>query len=118
MTAKKTTEVTQERSEAEATSSLTQEEAKAAAIARYEEAKKALDAIAKSLQAQGVVLEQPPVETTVVREIEDPVAINNPYDLRLKPGTVINGVPRPWRKEDLSGQEKFPLVPHWIPGAV
>lgn len=104
----------QERSEAEETSSLSQEEAKAAAIARYKEAKKALEALAKSLQAEGVVLEQPPTETTVVREI----VTDNPHDNRLRPGTVINGIPRPWHKEDLAGQEKFPLVPHWIPGAV
>src|SRR5579859_5120924 len=116
--AKKPIATKQERSEAEATSSLSQEEAKAAAIARYEEAKKALEILAKSLQAEGVVLEQPPVETTVVRESFTPIDTNNPHDRGLKPGTVVNGVPRPWTKEDLQGQEKFPLVPHWIPGAV
>lgn len=107
----------QERSEAEATSSQSKEEAQAAAIARYEEAKKALEALAQSLQAEGVVLEQPPTETTVVRE-QEVIETGNPHDKRLKPGTVINGVPRPWTKEDLAGQEKFPLVPKWIPGAV
>src|SRR5260221_9192799 len=107
----------QERSEAEATSPLTKEEAQSAAVARYEEAKKALETLAKSLQASGIVLEQPPVETTVVRE-SDIINAGTPHDGRLRPGTVVNGVPRPWRREDLAGQEKFPLVPHWIPGAV
>lgn len=116
-TAKKTTQVTEERSEAKATSSLSKEEAQAAAKARYEEAKKALADLAESLKAEGIVLEQPPTETTVVRE-SDLIAAGNPHDTRLKPGTVVNGVPRPWTKEDLAGQEKFPLVPHWIPGAV
>ena len=115
-TKQRTTQVAEEQSAA-VTSSQTAEEAKATAIARYEEAKKLLEELAKQMKAAGVELEQPPTETTVVRESE-PIVAHDPYDKRLRPGPVINGVARPWTKEDLANQDKFPLVPQWIPGAV
>lgn len=109
-TAKKTTEVTQEQSEAVAPSSPTKEEA----IAQYKAALAGLEAFRKTLEAQGIALEAPPIETTVVRDSE-----REPVDpLQVRPGALINGQPRPWTRDDLKGQEKFPVVPKFIPGAV
>lgn len=115
-TAKKTTQDTEERSEAEAplkkTDPVDVEELKKAAVTQYLEEVARLKKMKEALEAAGAVVEEPPTETTVVRPAgESPIR-------RPKPGELVNGVIRPWTKEDLADQEKFPLVPQWIPGAV
>ena len=129
MTTKKTIEATQEQSVAAAAPS--QEEA----IARFMDAMKALDMMRQQLEASGIKLEVPPVEAGVVRE-PVPVATLSPEALAaakklpdaplpspevlqtVPPGAAIGGTYRPWNKQDLKGQEKFWLVPQFIPGAV
>ena len=36
----------------------------------------------------------------------------------VKPGAAVDGTYRPWRKQDLVGQDRYWIVPHFIPGAV
>lgn len=95
-------------------------------LARYKEAVAALAEYKAQLEAAGVKLEVPPTETTVVRAA--PVIpgmgdasftpISPSVMKKVKPGEIINGVPRPWIKEDLADQEKYDFVPQFIPGAV
>lgn len=96
-------------------------------LARFNEALKALGEMRKTLEDAGVKLEVPPTETTVVRQAAPIVPGANDAGFaplptsamgKVKPGTVVNGVPRPWTREDLEGQDKFDFVPQFIPGAV
>ena len=120
-TAKKPTQDTEERSEAVAPSETKKvdiEELKKAAIAQYLEEVARLKKLKEDLEATGVFLEEPPTETTAVRPASEPVTLTPQRALRPKPGELIGGVIRPWTKEDLADQEKFPVVPQWIPGSV
>lgn len=95
-------------------------------LARYKEAIAALAEMKTQLEAAGVKLEVPPTETTVVRQA--PIVpgmgdaaftpLSPVITKKLRPGEVVNGVPKPWSKEDLVDQEKYDFVPQFIPGAV
>lgn len=130
-TQKKTTQAPEEQSVAVAAPS--QEEQ----IARFMDAMKALDMMRQSLEAQGFKLEVPPTEAGVVREsapvitpvvtpeviaaskVLPEVPLPAPEVLQqVKPGAAIGGTYKPWTRMDLQGQEKYPLVPQFIPGAV
>lgn len=119
---RKSIQPTEEQSKSETTTPSHEEEM----LARFNEAVAALAEMKKTLEAAGVKLEVPPTETTVVRPAPAvPTMVDAAFQpisqdvaTKVKPGTVINGVPRPWTKEDLSGQDKYPFVPQWIPGAV
>ena len=99
-------------------------------LARYMDAVKALEQMRKQIEASGIKLEVPPTEPAQVRssvptqaELDakkafPEVAIPTEQLNQAKPGQAIGGGYRPWNKMDLKGQEVYPLVPQWIPGAV
>lgn len=102
-------------------------------LARYMDEVKRLDIIRQQLEASGVKLEVPPAEPGMVRPSEavitpeviqaakalPDVPLPAPAELnRVRPGAPIGGTYRPWTKADMNGQEKYWLVPQFIPGAV
>ena len=86
----------------------------------------------QSLEAQGIKLEVPPSEPAVVRPSVVPtpelIAATKAFPevplptieklATVKPGQAIEGTYRPWTKADMAGQDRFQLVPQFIPGAV
>lgn len=127
MTTKKPTQAPAKQSVAAAAPS--QEEV----LARYMDAVKSLELMRQQLEASGVKLEVPPTEPAVIRSSEPvitpeviqaakalpEVPLPAPEVLnQVKPGAAIGGTYRPWQRMDLKGQERFWLVPQFIPGAV
>ena len=123
MTTKKTTQAPGEQSVAATPSP---EEV----LARYMDAVKALEHMRVQLEAAGVKLEVPPSHTETTPRVPTPEEIAAAKKLpevpapaperlhAVPPGAPIDGSYRPWTKMDLKGQEKYQLVPQFIPGAV
>lgn len=123
-TIKKPIQATEEQSVAVATPSPEE------VLARYLDAVKTLDLMRQQLEAAGVKLEVPPSEPAMVKESVTPEVIAATKELptvplpgperlaTVKPGAAVDGTYKPWTRMDLQGQDRYFLVPQFIPGAV